>query len=98
LNELPNVREVRRCGFIAGIEIQQKEGTDWRNQAGARICLTARAHGLLTRPIGNVVVLMLPLCVTLEEIDLATDAIGRAISEVEGTEGNLTTEAQRARS
>jgi adenosylmethionine-8-amino-7-oxononanoate aminotransferase len=98
LNEFPNVREVRRCGFIAGIEIQQKEGTDWRNQMGARICLAARSRGLLTRPIGNVVVLMLPLCVTLEEIDLATDAIGKAITEVEGMEGNFTTEAQRARS
>jgi adenosylmethionine-8-amino-7-oxononanoate aminotransferase len=25
LSEFPNVREVRRCGFIAGIEIQQKK-------------------------------------------------------------------------
>ena len=33
------------------------------------------ATHLLTRPIRDVIVLMLPLCVTLEEIDLAVDAI-----------------------
>jgi len=80
---LPNVKETRRCGFIAGIEVAQKSGTgfDWRDQAGAKICLTARRHRLLTRPIRDVVVLMLPLCVTVHEIDLAIDAIRHAIEE-----------------
>ena len=84
MSELPNVREIRRCGFIAGIEIKRRNGGafDWQNQTGARICAAARPHGLLTRPIGDVVVLMLPLCVTLEEIDLAIDAISRAIVEL----------------
>ena len=39
--------------------------------------------GLLTRPIGDVVVLMLPLCVTLEEIDLAVAAIEWAVTDLE---------------
>jgi adenosylmethionine-8-amino-7-oxononanoate aminotransferase len=84
IGDLPNVREIRRCGFIAGIEIKRKDGGrfGWREQIGARICVAARRHGLLTRPIGDVVVLMLPLCVTLEEIDLAIDAICRAIAEL----------------
>jgi adenosylmethionine---8-amino-7-oxononanoate aminotransferase len=84
MSELANVREIRRCGFIAGIEIKRRNGGafDWQNQTGARICAAARPHGLLTRPIGDVVVLMLPLCVTLEEIDLAIDAISRAIVEL----------------
>jgi adenosylmethionine---8-amino-7-oxononanoate aminotransferase len=84
LSELPNVHEIRRCGFISGIEIERKNGEpfDWQNQTGARICAAARPHGLLTRPIGDVVVLMLPLCVTLEEIDLAINAISRAIVEL----------------
>jgi adenosylmethionine---8-amino-7-oxononanoate aminotransferase len=84
ISEFPNIREIRRCGFIAGIEIQRKKGGlfDPQDQIGARICAAARHHALLTRPIGDVVVLMLPLCVTLEEIDLAIDAISRAIFEV----------------
>ena len=73
-----------RAGFIAGIEVARKSGDsfDWRDQVGAQICLAARRHGLLTRPIRDVIVLMLPLCVTAHEIDLAVDAIGNGIVEV----------------
>ena len=86
LKHLPNVQEVRRCGFIAGIEISQKGGVqfDWRDQVGSQICIAARRHGLLTRPIRDVIVLMLPLCVSLSEIDLAIDAVGNGIREVCG--------------
>ena len=86
IEDLPNVLEVRRCGFIAGIEVAQKVGGkfDWRDQVGSQICLAARRHGLLTRPIRDVIVLMLPLCVTVHEIDLAIDAIGNGIEEVCG--------------
>lgn len=84
LQSLPNVREIRRVGFIAGIEVAQRSGDqfDWRAQVGAQICLAARRYNLLTRPIRDVIVLMLPLCVTTEEIDLAVDAIEKAIVEV----------------
>jgi adenosylmethionine---8-amino-7-oxononanoate aminotransferase len=84
--DLPNVLEIRRCGFIAGIEVAQKAGCkfDWRDQVGFQICLAARRHGLLTRPIRDVIVLMLPLCVTMHEIDLAIDAIASGIEEVCG--------------
>jgi adenosylmethionine-8-amino-7-oxononanoate aminotransferase len=86
LGDLPNVREIRRAGFIAGIEVARHSGVqfDWRDLVGTKICLAARRHNLLTRPIRDVIVLMLPLCVTLEEIDFAVDAIGKAINEACG--------------
>jgi adenosylmethionine-8-amino-7-oxononanoate aminotransferase len=84
LEDLPNVREIRRAGFIAGIEVARRNGDsfDGRDQIGAQICLAARRYGLLTRPIRDVIVLMLPLCVTPEEIDLAIQAIEKAVTEV----------------
>jgi adenosylmethionine---8-amino-7-oxononanoate aminotransferase len=84
LLELPNVREIRRVGFIAGIEIARQNGEAFDSQAqvGAQVCFAARRYSLLTRPIRDVIVLMLPLCVILEEIDLAVNAITRAITEV----------------
>ncbi len=86
LGDLPNVREIRRAGFIAGIEVGRHDGTafDPADQIGAKICLAARRFRLLTRPIRDVIVLMLPLCVTLDEIDHAVDAIGKAIEVVCG--------------
>jgi adenosylmethionine-8-amino-7-oxononanoate aminotransferase len=84
LQELPNVREIRRAGFIAGIEVARQNGLSFDSlaQVGAQICLAARHYGLLTRPIRDVIILMLPLCVTFEEINLAVDALERSIREV----------------
>jgi adenosylmethionine-8-amino-7-oxononanoate aminotransferase len=84
LQKLPNVREIRRAGFIAGIEVARRNGDsfDGREKVGAQVCLAARSYGLLTRPIRDVIVLMLPLCVTCEEIDLAIEAIEKSVTEV----------------
>ncbi len=46
---------------------------------GEAICLAARAHGLLTRPILDTIVLMPPLCTTLAELDHAVSALDRAL-------------------
>ncbi len=81
------VRATRQCGFIAGVELGKPDGTAFlpEKQIGALICQRARAHQLLTRPIGDVIVLMLPLCATEEEIALAESALSTAIEEVCGT-------------
>ena len=84
LEQLPYVREVRRAGFIAGIEVGRSDGTPFgpADQVGAKICFAARRYELLTRPIHDVIVLMLPLCVTFEEIGHAVNAIEQAIEDV----------------
>ncbi len=73
LKRIP-AKEVRQCGLIAGIELEGPVGT------GAAVCQRARSHGLLTRPIGNVVVLMPPLCVTSAELERMVDALLEALS------------------
>jgi adenosylmethionine---8-amino-7-oxononanoate aminotransferase len=77
LRELPGVKEVRQCGFIVGIEIAQP-------QMAAAVCVEARRHGLLTRPIGNVIVLMPPLCITMAQLTKALEALRTALIEVWG--------------
>ena len=80
LRALPQVTDVRQCGMIAAIEVPGSLAA----RTGARVCLAARKHGLLTRPILNNVVLMPPLCVTDEELKAMTSAIRTAIKEVCG--------------
>lgn len=88
LRHLPHVSEIRQRGFIAGIELMQdpsrKLPYPWQDLTGARVCTAARSHGLLTRPVLDTIVLMPPLCTTIEEIDRAVDAIGKSIAEVCG--------------
>lgn len=83
---LPHVAEVRQCGFIAGIELM-RDGTtpfDWKLQTGARVCLAARRHGLLTRPVRDVVVLIPPYCISDAQLAQAVEAIRKAIREICG--------------
>jgi adenosylmethionine---8-amino-7-oxononanoate aminotransferase len=78
-----HIAAVRQCGFIAGIDIVQAPGQPYppEAQTGARLCHAARAHGLLTRPVRDTVVLMPPLCTTEQELQRAVAALSAAIRE-----------------
>src|SRR5207302_509196 len=86
LRGLAAVNEVRRCGFIAGIELKQTADVDpstaLRTSLATKVCLAARGRGLLIRPIRNVIVLMPPLCITSEQLTAAIGAIHDSILEV----------------
>jgi adenosylmethionine-8-amino-7-oxononanoate aminotransferase len=82
LASLENVAEVRQCGFIAGIELKDRDSATSGASLAAKVCLAARRHGLLTRPIRNVVVLMPPLCIDQTQLSAAIHAIEVSIKEV----------------
>ena len=80
-----HIAATRQLGLIAGIDLvaDASTGTPFppAQLIGAQVCTAARAHGLLTRPIRDTLVLMPPLTITLEEIDLALHAFSAAIKE-----------------
>ena len=80
---------VRQCGFIAGLDIMKDAPAGaafpWQEQTGARICLAARAAGLLTRPIRDTLVLMPPLSTSEAELRHAVDALSYGILAVCGS-------------
>ncbi len=82
----PHVGEIRQCGLMAGIELVKDKGTkeDFmpKEKIGARICAACRPHGLILRPLGNVLVLMPPLCITEREISVMMGIVKRAMKEV----------------
>jgi adenosylmethionine-8-amino-7-oxononanoate aminotransferase len=82
LGELSAVVEVRQRGFIAGIEPKEDAAPSKAKSTAAEVCLAARQHGLLTRPIGNAIVLMPPLCITPAELTKAIEAIRLSILDV----------------
>ena len=81
LRDFPGVVEVRQCGFIAGLELEESQENGLPGFA-EEVCIEARRHGLLTRPIRNVVVLMPPLCITPIQLTQATEALRASITEV----------------
>jgi adenosylmethionine---8-amino-7-oxononanoate aminotransferase len=61
----PAVAEVRRCGFMVGIELAGFQPVD---RIGHRVTLEARKRGAIIRPLGDVVVLMPPLSIATGEL------------------------------
>jgi adenosylmethionine-8-amino-7-oxononanoate aminotransferase len=59
------VAEVRRMGMMVGVHLAEDPRArvpfPVEARAGQRVCLEARRHGVLVRPLGDVVVLMPPL-------------------------------------
>lgn len=79
LRDLSAVIDIRQCGLIAGIEITPGSPNE---QRGVKICLAARKHGLLTRPVEDTLVLMPPLSVTDSEMQRMVHALRLGIEEV----------------
>ena len=70
---LAHVGDVRQWGLMVGIELVRDRATRQpytaADRVGMRVVLEARRMGVIVRPLGNVIVLMPPLCIG--EADLA---------------------------
>lgn len=84
--EHPHVGNIRGRGFMAGIELVQDRATKtpypWQQRRGLQACNHARAKGVWLRPLGDVVILMPPLAVSMEELDQILLAAEYGIEEV----------------
>lgn len=85
---LPQVGDVRQCGLLGAVELVRdratKEPYPWAEKRGLRVCDHARSEGVLLRPLGNVVVIMPPLAISLEELDCICNAVERGIAVATG--------------
>ncbi|HUS29734.1 MAG TPA: adenosylmethionine--8-amino-7-oxononanoate transaminase [Kofleriaceae bacterium] len=77
VGQLPGVKEARRVGLMIGIELEGRAD----RFVGVEVCERARAHGVILRPLGDVVVWMPPLSIRSEEVDLLESATTAAIRE-----------------
>lgn len=79
----PNVGEVRQTGMIAAVElVADKAGRQaypWQQRRGLRVYKHALEHGVLLRPLGNVVYFMPPYVIDQQEIELMTHAAWQGI-------------------
>lgn len=84
--EHPNVGDIRVEGAIAAVELVKDFASrarfDPAERIGAKVCEAARQFGLLTRPIGDVILLMPPYCMTENQIAAMVNAVRLALAEV----------------
>ncbi len=82
---LPQVGDVRQQGLVAGVELvrnwRTREAFRLEERAGIRVCEAMAKRGVLTRPVGNVVVLMPPYCTTPMQARRMVHALYEAVEE-----------------
>ncbi|KAF0119135.1 MAG: bioA [Rhodospirillaceae bacterium] len=76
----PRVGRPRVTGTVAAFDVVG-EGTGYGARVGRRLQDFFMARGLLLRPLGNVVYLLPPYCITPDQLDRAYDLIEAALSD-----------------
>jgi adenosylmethionine-8-amino-7-oxononanoate aminotransferase len=83
--EHPHVGDIRQRGLMVGLELVADKGSREpfppARRTGHRVILAARQLGAILRPLGDVIVLMPPLCITPEELDSLGDITAAAIEQ-----------------
>lgn len=86
LAALPHIGDMRQLGFMAGIELVQdkdsKQPFPWADRMGYKVTLKMRELGMLSRPMGDVIVFMPPLASSEAEIKDMVQIMGKAIRSV----------------
>jgi len=89
LEQLENVGSVRYMGLMGGVELvkdkNKKAPYPFEKRIGYQVVMEARKAGVMLRPLGDVIVLMPPLAISLDELDILFAATEEAIRKV--TEG-----------
>ena len=85
-SQLNRVGDIRQKGLIAGIELvrnrKTKEPFPAEEKTGIKVCLKARKHGVIIRPLGDVIVIMPPLAISISQLEALLDAIYASIEAI----------------
>lgn len=83
---LPAVGDIRQVGLVAGVELvkdwRSREPFALRERVGIRVCEGMARRGVLTRPVGNVIVLMPPYCTTQKQLRQMVAALAESVTEL----------------
>ncbi len=83
---LRHVGDIRQKGFMVGIELirdrKTKESYLREDRVGVGVCQRTRERGVILRPLGNVIVLMPPLSITLAELKRLLNVTYWAIEKI----------------
>jgi adenosylmethionine-8-amino-7-oxononanoate aminotransferase len=88
INRLPLVADIRQYGMVVGIELARHKDRQQpfpaEKKIGVQMITEARQHGVMLRPLSDVIVLMPPLSISKQELTTLLDVVERAITTVAG--------------
>lgn len=80
LAEINTLRNHRFCGTIAAFDFTSSNGNNYFDQIGPVLRQQFLDHGLLIRPLGNIIYLMPPYCITREQLEYIYETIGKIVA------------------
>ena len=78
----PKLEKFRVCGTIAAMDIVTNDEPGYLNQIGSEIRQRAIERGILLRPLGNVLYLMPPYCITDQELTFVYQTIQQILDQL----------------
>ena len=86
----PHVGDIRQRGLMVGLELvadkASREPFPPARRTGHRVILAARKLGAILRPLGDVIVLLPPLSISIDELEALCDITAAAIAQGAGGE------------
>ena len=83
VRSLPYVGDARQIGLIGAVDlcvdVVNKIPFPWTERRGQMVCDHARSRGVFLRPLGSVLVIMPPLCISESELNQIMDAVEEGI-------------------
>ena len=76
------VKNIRVTGTIAAFDIEIGKNEGYLNNIGKRIKALSIKKGLFIRPLGNVIYLLPPLCITDKQLEKSYNIIFNILSEL----------------
>lgn len=84
--DIPQVGDIRQVGTVLAVELVRDWATRapfaWAERIGQRVCASMAQRGVLTRPVGNVIVIMPPYCTTTSQAHTIMAVLYDSINEV----------------
>lgn len=82
----PRVGQIRQLGLMTAVELvasrEPLQPYPPDQSIGAKVCLQARQHGVILRPLGDAIILMPPLSITSAQLELLVDALALTLDEI----------------
>lgn len=85
----PLVTNLRFCGTIAAMDVVDRSQLGYLNPIGTNLRYASLKKGVLIRPLGPIIYLMPPYCITDEELQYCYTVIQDALEEQQGSSSTI---------
>jgi adenosylmethionine-8-amino-7-oxononanoate aminotransferase len=82
INKYSAIQDIRQTGTILAIELKSEENTSYTNDLRNKIYDFFLTHHIILRPLGNVMYILPPFCITDDQLDLIYNKIKEFLKQL----------------